>query len=378
LGKFTNNPPRVAIADQQGNPTPEFYRWMASVTAATGADSGPFNSAQFLTLADHAGLDVDRVFTPVSGELDGSDGGANAAYTLGLASTTVVPSTYGAATKAVSLTVDSKGRLTAAAEYALITTNVTEGTNLYYTDARARAALSASAPLTYNSTTGAFGITGAALTKADDTNVTLTLGGTPATALLAAASLTLGWTGTLAVARGGTGAGTLTGYVKGNGTSAMTASSTIPNTDITGLGTASTQTYATGSCPLTITDSAGNAATMGASNMAIYTRIGNMVLVSGTLNWTSTAALTAGSRIKLTGLPFAANSTADYRAIAGFGSSAAGSFNITRAQIGFGVDGGNSFVWGTNISGNNVDGSMVKADIGNAGTLFGFTLAYQV
>lgn len=40
-----------------------------------------------------------------------------------------------------------------------------------------------------------------ALTKTDDTNVTLTLGGAPTTALLTAASLTLGWTGTLAAAR---------------------------------------------------------------------------------------------------------------------------------------------------------------------------------
>jgi hypothetical protein len=47
--------------------------------------------------------------------------------------------------------------------------------------------------------------------------------------------------GTIPVANGGTGASTLTGYVKGNGTSAMTAASTIPNTDITGLGTASTK-----------------------------------------------------------------------------------------------------------------------------------------
>ena len=47
--------------------------------------------------------------------------------------------------------------------------------------------------------------------------------------------------GTVPVDNGGTGASTLTGYVKGNGTSAMTASSTIPNTDITGLGTASTK-----------------------------------------------------------------------------------------------------------------------------------------
>jgi len=45
----------------------------------------------------------------------------------------------------------------------------------------------------------------------------------------------------LAVADGGTGASTLTGYVKGAGTLALTASATIPNTDITGLGTMSTQ-----------------------------------------------------------------------------------------------------------------------------------------
>ena len=44
-------------------------------------------------------------------------------------------------------------------------------------------------------------ITPAALTKTDDTNVTLTLGGTPATALLQSTSLTLGWTGTLADSR---------------------------------------------------------------------------------------------------------------------------------------------------------------------------------
>lgn len=50
------------------------------------------------------------------------------------------------------------------------------------------------------------------------------------------------WNGaTIAVNRGGTGATTLTGYVKGSGTSPLTASATIPNTDITGLGTMATQ-----------------------------------------------------------------------------------------------------------------------------------------
>jgi len=53
--------------------------------------------------------------------------------------------------------------------------------------------------------------------------------------------LTTHVSGILPVANGGSGANTLTGYVYGNGTSPFTASTTIPNTDITGLGTMSTQ-----------------------------------------------------------------------------------------------------------------------------------------
>ena len=48
-------------------------------------------------------------------------------------------------------------------------------------------------------------------------------------------------TGTIPVDNGGTGASTLTGYVKGNGTATMTANATVPSTDVTGLGTMSTQ-----------------------------------------------------------------------------------------------------------------------------------------
>ncbi len=65
--------------------------------------------------------------------------------------------------------------------------------------------------------------TGGNLTRTDDTNVTLTLGGTPTGALINAVSLTLGWSGQLSVARGGTGASTLTGVLVGNGTGAVTA-----------------------------------------------------------------------------------------------------------------------------------------------------------
>ena len=71
--------------------------------------------------------------------------------------------------------------------------------------------------------------TPAALTKTDDTNVTLTLGGTPATALLQATSITAGWTGTLAVGRGGLGIGTTptNGQIPiGNGTNYVAATIT--------------------------------------------------------------------------------------------------------------------------------------------------------
>jgi hypothetical protein len=71
-------------------------------------------------------------------------------------------------------------------------------------------------------------VTGAALTEVDDTNVTMTLGGTPSTSLLRSVSMTLGWTGTLSAGRGGTGTSGVSGIMLGN--------STAPVTGITGIG----------------------------------------------------------------------------------------------------------------------------------------------
>ena len=70
------------------------------------------------------------------------------------------------------------------------------------------------AAMTFANFSAQFGapFTPAALTKADDTNITLTLGGTPATALLQSVSITAGWAGLLAVDRGGTGNSTFTAF----------------------------------------------------------------------------------------------------------------------------------------------------------------------
>lgn len=75
--------------------------------------------------------------------------------------------------------------------------NLTAGTGISITNGANSITITNTAPST---------VTPAAMTRVDDTNVTLTLGGTPATSLLQAVSLTLGWTGQLGVSRGGTGA----------------------------------------------------------------------------------------------------------------------------------------------------------------------------
>jgi len=91
------------------------------------------------------------------------------------------------------------------------------------------------------STIDAVGTTNRITVAADSIDIAATYVGQASITTLG--TITTGvWNGsTIGVANGGTGATTLTGYVKGAGTAALTASATIPNTDITGLGTMATQ-----------------------------------------------------------------------------------------------------------------------------------------
>lgn len=107
-------------------------------------------------------------------------------------------------------------------------TSYTAGDLIYYVSGTAftKLAIGASGRWLGSSGTAPQWNAPAALTETDDTNVTLTLGGSPSTALLNAVSMTLGWTGTLAVSRGGTGTGTagitafnnITGYTASGAT----------------------------------------------------------------------------------------------------------------------------------------------------------------
>lgn len=132
---------------------------------------------------------------------------------------------------------------------------------------------------------------GAALTKTDDTNVTLTLGGTPSTALLVAASLTLGWTGTLSVARGGTGTGTA-GIGAFNNITGFTASGTTGTTS-TNLVFSTSPTFITPTLgAATATSINGNTFTTGT-----YTLTGT---AGKTLNFTNTLTLSGTDSTTMT------------------------------------------------------------------------------
>lgn len=117
------------------------------------------------------------------------------------------------------------------------------------------------------------GETGAALTKTDDTNVTATLGGSPTTALLHAASITLGWTGTLAASRGGTGLSSLgTGVATFLGTPSS-ANLAAALTDETGSGAVVFATSPTLVTPLLGTVTSGNISACTSTSMVMITPV---------------------------------------------------------------------------------------------------------
>ena len=218
-----------------------------SIPAATGSVSGYLSSTDWTTFNNKV--------TSVSGTTGRITSTGGTTPVIDLASGIVSAGTTGSSTQIPVVTVDTYGRVTsittAANPQGTVTSVATSGS--------------------VNGIT----LTGGTITSSG----TITLGGT-----LSGVSLTTQVTGTLPVGNGGTGATTLTGYVKGNGSSAMTASSTIPNTDITGLGTMSTQSASS----VSITGGAINGTTIGGSTAAAGT-FTNVTMTTGTISTTPTS-----------------------------------------------------------------------------------------
>lgn len=139
---------------------------------------------------------------------------------------------------------------------------------------------------------------GAALTKTDDTNVTLTLGGTPASALLAATSLTLGWSGQLSVSRGGTGQSSYTDgqLLIGNSTGNTLTKATLTagtNVSITN-GAGSITINATDQYVGTVTSVGGTGTVNGITLTGTVTSSGSLTL-GGTLSGVSLTSQVTGT-----------------------------------------------------------------------------------
>ena len=129
-------------------------------------------------------------------------------------------------------------------------------------------------------------ITGAALTKVDDTNVTLTLGGTPATALLRAASITAGWTGQLSFTRGGTNASLTAsngGLVYSTATALAILSGTATANQIPLSGSNAAPSWSTATYPATTT-----------INQLLYSSAANTIAGLATANSASLITTNAG------------------------------------------------------------------------------------
>jgi hypothetical protein len=231
----------VANADGvAGNP-------VISLTGAVGSINGLTGSG-LLTLQNGSSVGSVQI-AGTAGEIVVTDGnGLSGNPTISLEATGVSPGTYGSGTQVAQITVDSTGRITSATDVTVTgVANVLGGSpNQILYQSAVDTTDFVSAPtvtdtfLKWNGSAFVWGsIAGAGtVTSVDASGGTtgMTFSGGPITS---SGTLTLG--GTLTVANGGTGATTLTGYVKGTGSSALTASATIPSTDITGLGTMSTQ-----------------------------------------------------------------------------------------------------------------------------------------
>lgn len=163
----------------------------------------------------------------VAGEITG--GPITVTGTLGLATTGVAAASYGSASSVGQFTVDTKGRITTAASVAIAISGAAVSGNIAGNAANVTGVVAVA-----NGGSGATTLTG--YLKGNGTSPFT------ASATVPVADLS----GTLPVAQGGTGAVTLTGYVKGAGTSALTASATIPSTDISGAVTVAARLTSSG------------------------------------------------------------------------------------------------------------------------------------
>jgi len=157
-----------------------------------------------------------------------------------------------------------------------------------------------------------------------------------ASAKATAASIANTFNGTLAVAQGGTGAVTLTGYIKGSGTSAMTAAATIPYNDLDGR--AYISAYSTSD--QTGSTTVATAVIIGTPNFSS----GISMVVNGSGNFTRITFAAAGVYSIMPSLQFANSDTNDHEVNIWFRKNGTDIPNSnTVISVPKAADGGNTF-----------------------------------
>uniref|UniRef100_UPI00404820AC hypothetical protein n=1 Tax=Algoriphagus sp. TaxID=1872435 RepID=UPI00404820AC len=109
-------------------------------------------------------------------------------------------------------------------------------------------------------------------------------------------------TGTLPVANGGTGVATLTGYIKGTGTTAMTASASIPVADVTGAAPLASPTF-TGT-PAAPTATAGTNSTQLATTEFVTSAVSTANATNANLTGPVTSVGNATAIYKMKSFPY--------------------------------------------------------------------------
>jgi hypothetical protein len=221
--------------------------------------------------------------------LVGNTGGAPSWATLSGIGVT----SFSAGTTGLTPSAATSGAITLAGTLIVANGGTGATTLTGYVKGSGTSALTASATIPATDISG-----GAALTKTDDTNVTLTLGGTPASALLAATSLTLGWSGQLSVARGGTGQSSYTDgqLLIGNSTGNTLTKATLTagtNVSITN-GAGSITINATDQFVGTVTSVSGTGTVNGITLTGTVTSSGSLTL-GGTLSGVSLTTQVTGT-----------------------------------------------------------------------------------
>ena len=252
----------------------------------------------------------------ISGDATGS---GTTSIALTLAASGVTAGTYGSASLIPSFTVDAKGRLTAAGTISLNSSNITEGTNLFFTNARAQSAISVSGiGLSY--------LTGVISSNAVSTNTVSTLVSRDASGNFSAGTITATLTGTATTAiniAGGT-AGSVP-YQTGAGATVLLAPGTagqvlssngpaapswINSTSFNGGTVANATTFTFAGNAIVLSPSSGTvtgiSAGAGASNGNTLSIVGSNATTSGnggaiTITAGTAASSQAGGAITITG-----------------------------------------------------------------------------